>query len=55
MIYFDNSATTKPYKEVIELIARLMSEEFGNSTSLHTLGLRAERLLEDTRTALHQL
>ncbi|HHU91365.1 MAG TPA: cysteine desulfurase [Clostridiaceae bacterium] len=52
MIYFDNSATTKPYKEVIELIARLMSEEFGNSTSLHTLGLRAERLLEDTRDSL---
>ncbi|HHU90803.1 MAG TPA: cysteine desulfurase, partial [Clostridiaceae bacterium] len=52
MIYFDNGATTQPYKEVIELIARLMSEEFGNSTSLHTLGLRAERLLEDTRDKL---
>ena len=28
MIYFDNSSTTKPYKEVVELVARLMSEEF---------------------------
>jgi len=52
MIYFDNSATTKPYEEVIELIARLMSEEFGNSSSLHVLGLRAERILEDTRDKL---
>ncbi|NLX63527.1 MAG: cysteine desulfurase [Clostridiaceae bacterium] len=52
MIYFDNSATTKPYKEVVELIARLMSEEFGNSSSLHALGLRAERILEDTRDKL---
>lgn len=52
MIYFDNSATTQPYKEVIELIAKLMSEEFGNSSSLHSLGLRAERLLEDTREKL---
>lgn len=52
MIYFDNSATTQPYKEVIELIAKLMSEEFGNSSSLHTLGLRAERLLEETRDKL---
>jgi len=52
MIYFDNSATTQPYKEVVELIARLMSEEFGNSSSLHSLGLRAERILEDTRDKL---
>ncbi len=52
MIYFDNSATTKPYKEVVELVARLMSEEFGNSSSLHTLGIRAERILENTRRTL---
>lgn len=52
MIYFDNSATTKPYKEVVELVARLMTEEYGNSSSLHTLGIRAERILENTRVAL---
>ncbi len=52
MIYFDNSATTKPYNEVVELVARLMSEEFGNSSSLHTMGIRAERILENTRKAL---
>jgi cysteine desulfurase len=50
MIYFDNSATTKPYKEVVELISRIMLEDFGNSSSLHNLGLRAERILEETRT-----
>ncbi len=52
MIYFDNSATTKPYNEVVELVARLMSEEFGNSSSLHTMGIRAERILENTRKML---
>lgn len=52
MIYFDNSATTQPYKEVIDLISKLMAEEFGNSSSLHTLGLRAEKVLEDTRAKL---
>lgn len=52
MIYFDNSATTQPYKEVIELVAKLMSEEFGNSSSLHSLGIRAERILEDNRDKL---
>lgn len=52
MIYFDNSATTQPYKEVIKLVAKLMSEEFGNSSSLHSLGIRAERILEDNRDKL---
>lgn len=52
MIYFDNSATTKPYEEVVELVAHLMSEEFGNSSSLHNLGIRAERILENTRKTL---
>lgn len=52
MIYFDNSATTKPYKEVVELVSRLMLEEFGNSSSLHTMGIRAERILENTRKSL---
>lgn len=49
MIYFDNSATTKPYKEVVELISRIMLEDFGNSSSLHNLGIRAERILEEAR------
>lgn len=52
MIYFDNGATTRPYKEVVELVSRLMYEEFGNSSSLHTLGIRAERILEDARKTL---
>lgn len=52
MIYFDNSATTKPYKEVVELVARLMLEEYGNSSSLHHLGVRAERILENSRKTL---
>ena len=52
MIYFDNSATTRPYNEVVELTAQLMLEEFGNSSSLHNLGIRAEHILEDSRAKL---
>jgi len=52
MIYFDNSATTRPYKEVVELVSRLMYEEFGNSSSMHNLGIRAERILENARKTL---
>lgn len=52
MIYFDNSATTKPYKEVVELISRIMLEDYGNSSSLHNFGIRAEHLLNEARENL---
>ena len=35
MIYFDNSATTKPYKEVLDSFVTVSSEYFGNPSSLH--------------------
>jgi len=52
MIYFDNSATTRPYKEVVDLVAKLSWEEFGNPASLHSFGMRAERILEQSRKQL---
>jgi cysteine desulfurase len=52
MIYFDNGSTTRPYKEVVDLVARLSFDEFGNSSSLHALGLRAERILEESRRTM---
>lgn len=52
MIYFDNSATTRPYKEVVDLVAKLSYEEFGNPASLHSFGMRAEKILEQSRKQL---
>ncbi|HOP72864.1 MAG TPA: cysteine desulfurase family protein [Thermoclostridium caenicola] len=52
MIYFDNSATTKPYQEVVDLVAKISYEEFGNPASLHSFGMRAERILEQSRKQL---
>lgn len=48
-IYLDNSATTRPYPEVIDLTARLMSESYGNPSSMHDLGLAAGQVLADAR------
>jgi len=48
-IYFDNSATTKPYKEVIEETARAMEEYFGNPSSLHKIGIKAEKKITEAR------
>lgn len=52
MIYFDNSATTKPYPEVIESFVKVSNEYFGNPSSLHGLGGQAEQLLSQARTQL---
>lgn len=55
MIYFDNSATTKPYPEVIESFMKISSDYFGNPSSLHGLGVQAEKLLAAARKQVADL
>ena len=43
--YLDNSATTRAFSEVASLVAKVMTEEYGNPSSVHHMGvLAAERL-----------
>jgi cysteine desulfurase len=55
MIYFDNSATTKPYKAVLASFVTVSSEYFGNPSSLHGLGGQAEKLLSQSREQIARL
>lgn len=48
-IYLDNSATTKPYKEVTQEIAEAMEKYYGNPSSLHKVGMNAEKKLNECR------
>ncbi|MDQ0156504.1 cysteine desulfurase family protein [Robertmurraya andreesenii] len=48
-IYFDNSATTKPYKEVVDSFVKVSTDYFGNPSSLHRIGGEAEKLLSKGR------
>jgi len=48
-VYFDNSATTKPYDEVIEAVSKGMKEYFGNPSSLHKIGMNCEKRLNEAR------
>lgn len=48
-IYFDNSATTPVDEEAAKLAYRVMTEDFGNPSSLHGKGMAAERLLKTAR------
>lgn len=42
-VYLDNSATTKCFPEVVEVINRMMRNEYGNPSSMHLKGLEAEK------------
>jgi cysteine desulfurase len=51
-VYFDNSATTKPYEEVIEAVTRAMRDYYGNPSSAHKLGMIAEKKLNECRETI---
>ena len=55
MIYFDNSATTKPYPEVLATYTEVASKIWGNPSSLHSLGGQATRLLDASRRQIAAL
>ncbi|MFZ2462889.1 MAG: cysteine desulfurase family protein [Caldibacillus thermoamylovorans] len=55
MIYFDNSATTKPKKEVLDTFYKVAVNYFGNPSSVHHLGLQAENLLSQARNQIATL
>lgn len=48
-IYFDNSATTRVYPEVVELMKKTMEEDYGNPSSKHTKGFDAEKIFRNAR------
>ncbi|GER66405.1 aminotransferase V [Weizmannia acidilactici] len=49
MIYFDNSATTKPYPEVLDTFVKTSVNYYANPSSLHSLGAQAEKLVTQAR------
>jgi len=55
MTYLDNSATTRVCTAAADAAYRLMTEQFGNPSSLHTLGFRAEQELTAARKAVADL
>lgn len=47
--YFDNAATTKVAKEVLDEMLPYLQEEYGNPSSMYTLGRNSKRAIEDAR------
>jgi cysteine desulfurase len=51
-VYLDNAATTPIDPEVIQEMAKIMHEDFGNPSSTHTFGRHAKSTLELSRKAI---
>ncbi len=55
MIYFDNSATTKPYAAALETYTKVASHYFANPSSLHKFGQKVRELHEEARKQIATL
>lgn len=51
-VYLDNSATTRVFPEVAELMRKIMCEDYGNPSSLHMKGVQAEQHLRRAKEIL---
>ena len=49
MIYLDNSATTKPCAETVAAMTEMLTECWGNPSSLYSLGDKAAKKLDEAR------
>jgi cysteine desulfurase len=54
-IYFDHNATTPVDPAVLEVMMRVMRNEFGNASSVHHFGQRAKAVLDDARSQVAAL
>lgn len=48
-VYLDNSATTKAYACVRDIVGKVMCEDYGNPSSMHRKGVEAERYVRGAK------
>ncbi|MBR3868314.1 MAG: cysteine desulfurase [Clostridia bacterium] len=51
-IYLDNSATTKVCREAADAMMKMLTENYGNPSSLHSKGVEASKAIENARQNL---
>ena len=52
MIYADNAATTKMSKTAVDAMMSVITENYGNPSSLYSIGQRAKEILEEARATV---
>ena len=54
-IYLDNSATTRCYPEVGELVYKVMCQDYGNPSSMHKKGVEAEHYVKEAKERIAKI
>ncbi|PWJ47676.1 cysteine desulfurase family protein [Faecalicatena contorta] len=54
-IYLDNSATTRCYPEVGDLVYKVMCQDYGNPSSMHRKGVAAEHYIKESKDRLSKI
>jgi cysteine desulfurase len=54
-IYFDNAATTPIDKEVVDVMMPILTEQFGNPSSIHAHGRKTRAIIENARKSVAKL
>jgi len=52
MIYLDNAATEPVLNEVCDYMYEILKNDFGNPSSLHNLGMKAENIITEARQTI---
>ena len=53
--YLDNSATTRCLKEAVEVMVKAMEVDYGNPSSMHMYGIKAERYIKEAKETFVKL
>lgn len=54
-VYLDNSATTRCFDEVADYVAKIMTLDYGNPSSMHLKGVEAERYIRYAKDTLSRI
>ena len=54
-VYLDNSATTRCFDDVAQLMHKIMCEDYGNPSSMHHKGIEAEQYLRYAKSTLARI
>lgn len=54
-VYLDNSATTRCYDEVADLVVQIMCKDYGNPSSMHLKGVQGERHIRTAKETLARM
>src|SRR6187200_1336794 len=55
IVYLDNNATTKPAPEVVAAMLPLLTEWYGNPSSVHRFGQRSRQAIDEARGQIARL